>query len=179
MAPRRRTERRSVTLKEVAERAGVHASTVSRALNPATRSMVVEAVVERVMKAAADLGYRPDPVAASLRTGRSKLIGILLPDIANPVFAPILSGASERLSSQGYSVIVADVGNDETRQLDLAAGLVARRVDGLILATVSRDDPLVGYCIAQGIPAVLVNRAETRARLSAVISDDALGMQLA
>ena len=179
MAPRQRTERRTVTLKEVAERAGVHASTVSRALNPATRSMVVEAVVERVMKAAADLGYRPDPVAASLRTGRSKLIGILLPDIANTVFAPILSGASERLSSQGYSVIVADVGNDETRQLDLAAGLVARRVDGLILATVSRDDPLVGYCIAQGIPAVLVNRAETRARLSAVISDDALGMQLA
>src|SRR6516164_5932021 len=142
MAPRRRTERRSVTLKEVAERAGVHASTVSRALNPATRSMVVEAVVERVMKAAADLGYRPDPVAASLRTGRSKLIGILLPDIANTVFAPILSGASERLSSQGYSVLVA-------------------------------------YCIAQGIPTVLVNRAETRARLSAVISDDASGMQLA
>jgi LacI family transcriptional regulator len=179
MAPRPKADRKAITLKQVAERVGVHASTVSRALNPATRSMVVEAVVERVMKSAADLGYRPDPVAASLRTGRSKLVGILVPDIANTVFAPILSGASERLSAQGYSVILADVGNDETRQLELAAGLIARRVDGLILATVSRDDPLVAYCLTHKLPAVLVNRAETRARLSAVISDDAHGMQLA
>jgi LacI family transcriptional regulator len=168
-----------VTLKQVAEAAGVHASTVSRALNPSTRSMVAPAVVARVVKAAAKLSYRPDPVAASLRTGRSKLVGILVPDIANTVFAPILSGAGERLSAHGYSVIVADVGNDRDRQLELAAGLLARRVDGLILATVSRDDPLAAFCLEQNLPAVLVNRAETHARLPAVVSDDALGMQLA
>ena len=166
-------------MKQVAEVAGVHASTASRALNPSTRSMVAPVVAARVMKAAKQLGYRPDPVAASLRTGRSKLVGILVPDIANALFAPILSGASERLSARGYSVIVADVGNDGGRQLDLAAGLVARRVDGLILATVSRDDALVAFCIEQKLPAVLVNRAETEARLSAVVSDDALGMQFA
>jgi len=179
MAQPQKTSRRAVTLKQVAAAAGVHASTVSRALNPSTRSMVAPAVVVRVMKAAAHLSYRPDPVAASLRTGRSKLVGILVPDIANTVFAPILSGASERLSAQGYSVIVADVGNDGDRQLDLAAGLVARRVDGLILATVSRDDPLAAFCVERNLPAVLVNRAETMARLSAVVSDDSLGMQLA
>ncbi|MBR1217438.1 LacI family DNA-binding transcriptional regulator [Bradyrhizobium sp. U87765 SZCCT0131] len=179
MTPTRKGKRRIVTLKQVAELAGVHASTVSRALNPSTRSMVMPAVVERVVKAANNLGYRPDPVAASLRTGRSALVGILVPDIANTVFAPILSGASERLSAQGYSVILADVGNDESKQIDLVTGLMARRVDGLILATVSRDDPLVAYCVEQDLPAVLVNRAETQSRLSSVVSDDTLGMKMA
>ena len=173
------TRRLNVTLKQVAERAGVHASTASRALNLATRSMVVAEVVARVEKAAAELGYRRDPVAASLRTGRSRLVGVLVPDIANPVFSPILSGASEFFAAQGYALIVADVGNDEGRQIDLVEGLAAHRVDGLILATVSREDPLVDYCLQKKLPAVLVNRAEMQTRLPAVISDDALGMQLA
>src|SRR5882757_4797168 len=179
MAPKRKGKRQTITLKEVAELGGVHASTVSRALNPGTRSMVMPAVVERILKAARKLGYQPDPVAASLRTGRSSLVGILVPDIANTVFAPILSGATERLDEHGYSVIVSDVGNEQGRQFELVAKLMARRVDGLILATVSRDDPLVAYCIERNLPAVLVNRAETQPRLSAVVSDDALGMQLA
>lgn len=166
-------------MKQVAELAGVHVSTVSRALNPATESMVIPEAVARVVKAAKTLGYRLDPVAASLRTGRSKLVGILVPDIATNVFTPILAGATERLATQGYSVIVAYVGSDAKTQLDLAGGLIARRVDGLILATVVRDDPLAAFCIAERLPTVLVNRAEKDVRLSAVVSDDMLGMQLA
>ena len=168
-----------VTLKLVADRAGVHASTASRALNPATRSMVLPSVAQKVLDAAEELRYRPDPVAASLRTGRSKLAAILVPDISNSVFAPILSGASERLATEGYTVIVADVGSDKDKQLNIASGLMARRVDGFILATVSKDDPLVAFCLEQNIPAVLVNRAEAQSRLSSVVSDDELGMQMA
>jgi LacI family transcriptional regulator len=171
--------RRQPTMKQVAEAAGVHVSTVSRALNPATSSMVVPTVASRVLKAAKTLGYRVDPVAASLRTGRSQLVGMLVPDIATNVFAPILSGAIERLSNSGYSVLVAYVSSDPKQQLDLVQGLMARRVDGLILATVTRQDSLVSFCLAQGIPAVLVNRSEQVARLSAVVSDDAAGMRLA
>lgn len=167
-------------MKQVAEEAGVHASTVSRALNTTTRPMVVPSQVERVLKAAKKLGYRLDPVAASLRTGRSRLVGILVPDIATSVFTPILAGATERLSSAGYSVLVAYVGNDSGRQQELASGLVARRVDGLIVATASReDDPLVTFCIEEELPIVLVNRTEKTPRVSAVVSDELLGMQLA
>jgi LacI family transcriptional regulator len=166
-------------MKQVAELAGVHVSTVSRALNPATRAMVVPEAIARVVKAATKLGYRLDPVAASLRTGRSKLVGVLVPDIATSVFTPILAGATERLSAHGYSVLVAYVGSDSKQQLELASGLIARRVDGLILATVSLDDPLVAFCIGENLPTVLVNRAEKVSRLSAVVSDDVLGMQLA
>jgi LacI family transcriptional regulator len=171
--------RRTVTMKQVAELAGVHVSTVSRALNPSTRSMVIPKVVAQVTKAAKSLGYRIDPVAASLRTGKSKLVGVLVPHIATSVFTPILTGASERLSDHGYSLMVAYVGEDADRQLELVEGLVARRVDGLILATVSREDPLVTFCLAEKLPTVLVNRSEKDARVSAVVSDDVLGMQLA
>src|SRR6202008_1818333 len=171
--------RRQPTMKQVAEAAGVHVSTGSRARNPATRSMVVASGASRVVKAPNTLGYRVDPVAASLRTGRSQLVGMLIPDIATNVFAPILSGAIERLSNSGYSVLVAYVSSDPDQQLDLVQGLAARRVDGLIIATVTRQDPLVGFCLQQGIPAVLVNRSEQVARLSAVVSDDAAGMRLA
>ncbi|MGV2293317.1 LacI family DNA-binding transcriptional regulator [Trinickia sp. YCB016] len=166
-------------MKQVGELAGVHASTVSRALNPDTRSMVDAESLARVMKAANTLGYRLDPVAASLRTGRSQLIGIMVPDIATNVFTPILTGAAERLSEYGYSSIVAYVGSDSDKQFDLAQGLIARRVDGLILATVSRDDPLVSFCIEKGVPTVLVNRTEKETRLPGVVSDELLGMQLA
>jgi LacI family transcriptional regulator len=170
--------RRSVTMKQVAELAGVHVSTVSRALNPIQATAVPEAV-EKVVKAAQRLGYRFDPVAASLRTGRSRLVGILVPDIATSVFTPILTGATERLSSQGYSAIVAYVSSEKRAQHDFVAGLIARRVDGLILGTVTREDPLVSFCIKERLPTVLVNRAEQETRLSAVVSDDARGMQLA
>jgi len=166
-------------MKQVAELAEVHVSTVSRAMNPATRSLVVPEAVARVMAAAKKLGYRLDPVAASLRTGRSKLVGILVPRIATSVFTPILAGATERLAEHGYFAIVAYVDVESKTQLEFAQGLIARRVDGLILATVTRHDRLASFCVEQGVPTVLVNRAEDEARLSAVVSDELLGAQLA
>lgn len=177
--PRTTKQARPVTLKQVALAADVHPSTVSRALNPKTRYLVAADVAERVLSVAERLGYRRNLLAAGLRTGRSHLVGILVPDIANTVFSPILSGAAERLAAEGFSTVVADVGRESLRQLELARELVTRQVEGLILATVQRDDPVVDFCLAEGIPAVLVNRAEERRRLSAVVSDDALGMQLA
>lgn len=168
-----------VTLKMVALEAAVHAATVSRALNPKTRYLVAEDVAERVLAVARRLGYRRNLLAAGLRTGRSHLVGILVPDIANTVFSPILSGAAERLAAEGFSTVVADVGRDPSRQLEVAQELAMRQIEGLILATVQRDDPVVDFCLEQGIPTVLVNRAEEKRRLSAVVSDDTLGMQLA
>lgn len=169
---------RPATLKQVAALAGVHASTVSRALNPATRSLVADEVAERINVSAAKLGYRIDRVAASLRTGQSMLVGVLVPDIANPVFSPILGAITETLSAEGYSTIVADVGPDSAKQIELVDNLIGRRVDGLVLATASRDDPVVSRCLERNLPVVLVNRSEAGQRASAVVSDDAVGMEL-
>jgi LacI family transcriptional regulator len=167
------------TLKQIADATGVHTSTVSRALDPGKRHLVADDVAKRIAKLARSLGYQPNRVATTLRTGRSRLIGVLLPDIANPVFAPILGGIAEALSAEGYSPIVADAGNDPSLQIAFVDNLLNQRVDGLILATVSRDDTVVGHCLDRGLPIVLVNRFEFRDRVSSVVSDDERGMQLA
>ena len=174
-------ERRSgaVTLKVVADAAGVHLSTASRALDAAKRHLLADEVVLRVEAEARKLEYRRNPVAASLRTRRTRLVGVLVPDIANPVFSPIISGITERLGAEGYSTIVADVGSAAERQSILVDELIARRVDGLILATVRRDDPVLGHCLKMQVPVVLVNRADESDRVPSVVSDDGQGMALA
>ncbi len=170
---------RLVTIKQVAEAVGVHPSTVSRALDPAKRSLVGDEVVQRVMRAAEHLGYHPDAAAAALRSGKSRLVGIIVPDIANPVFSPIISGLEDRLSMAGYGLIVAEARQDDESILPLIDSLAARRVDGLVLATVSLEGIGVTRCLERRLPVVLVNRSEARLRASSIVSDDHMGMQLA
>lgn len=167
------------TIKDVATRCGVHPSTVSRALSPAMSHLVAPDVAKRIRAAAAALDYRVNVTAAGLRTGRSGLIGVLAPDIADPGFPPVLSGITEALGAKGYATIVVDVGLDHSRQQELVDKLIARGVDGLVLATVTLSDPVVGHCIAASIPAVLVNRIDAGQRLPAAITDDEEGMRLA
>jgi LacI family transcriptional regulator len=171
--------KRAVTLKQVAQAAGVHSSTASRALDPSRRHMLGTEVVERVAAAAASLGYRPNSLAASLRTRRSRLVGVLLPDLTNPVFSPILGGITETLAEAGYSVVVADAGTGGEHQTRLFDELLARRVDGLVLIAASHHDPLVDRTLEHDVPTVLVNGAESGARVASVVSDDAEGMRLA
>ncbi len=170
--------RRKVSLAEVARQLGVHPSTVSRALDPARRSLIGDELVGRVRAVANQMGYRPDPIAASLRTRRSRLIGALVPDIANPVFSPIIGGLEETLTSAGWSLIVANAA-DEARRIALVDELAARRVDGMVLATAKRDDPVLRRCRSHRLPTVLVNRRDDRGLTSSVVSDDRLGMHLA
>jgi LacI family transcriptional regulator len=167
------------TIKDLAERCGVHPSTVSRALSPAMNRLVAPDVAKRIRSVAAALGYQPNVTAAGLRTGRSGLIGVLAPDIADPGFPPILSGITETLGAEGYATIVVDVGPEPGRQQELVDRLIARGVDGLVLATVTLDDPVVGHCLAADMPVVLVNRSDGGRRLPAVVTDDEAGMRLA
>src|SRR3984893_8674795 len=101
---------RPATLRDVAAAARVHPATASRALNPETRILVSEDTARRVTAAAARLGYRPNPVARSLRTRRSHTVGVLIPDLNNPLFPPIVRGLEDRLSAAGY---VALLGNTD------------------------------------------------------------------
>jgi LacI family transcriptional regulator len=167
------------TIKQIADASGVHPSTVSRALDPRKRHLVADDVAKRIAAQADALGYQPNRLAANLRLGRSDLIGVLLPDIANPVFAPILGGITAVLSAEGYAPIVADAGNASSQQISFVERLLSQRVDGLILATVSQDDELVGFCIQRGLPVILLNRSEARDRVSSVVTDDDMGMRLA
>jgi LacI family transcriptional regulator, galactose operon repressor len=169
----------SVTIKDVARRCGVHASTVSRVLNPSTRAMVSVALAERVLRAADRLGYRRNPLASGLRTRRSYTIGVLIPDLTNPVFPPIVRGVERTLSASGFIAILADSANDQRNEQAMLENLQSRQIDGLILATAHRKDPVVAACIERSIPLVLVNRSVEDHAISAVVNDDELGIRLA
>ncbi len=179
MTSSRPATHRAATLQSIAEASGVHRSTAARALDPGQSHRISAEVVERVQAEAHRQGYRRDAIAASLRTGRSRLVGVVVPDLANPVFAPILDGIGEHLASEGYSMLVADSGASEESQVRIVEELIARRVDGLILATARRQDPVLSVCLNAGIPTVLVNRREDGLRASSIVTDDVGGMKLA
>ena len=87
------TMRAPVTIRDVARVAGVHPGTVSRALNGETRGLVNEETARRVLEVAAELGYRPNPIARGLKTNRSYTVGVLIPDLTNPLFPPVVRGS--------------------------------------------------------------------------------------
>ena len=170
---------RQKRLADVARLAGVHASTVSRVLNPGTRAMIRPAVAERVLAAAAQVGYRPHALAASLRTRRSSTVGVVIPDLTNPLFAAIVRGIEDALGAAGYTAVLGNSDNEPARARTLLQRMRERRVDGLILATAQREDALIAECRADEMPLVLVNRTVDDRTVSGVVVDDAAGIKLA
>jgi LacI family transcriptional regulator len=167
------------TLRDIARQVGVHPSTVSRVLNPETRSMVSEEIAERVAAAATSLGYRPNPIAYGLRTNKSFTVGVMVPDLTNPVFPPIMRGIETTLEDAGYTAILANSDNDAARERVILDAMRGRRVDGLILATAHRDDPLVAECLEEDTPVVLINRKMDQPGVPWVVNDDAAGITAA
>ncbi len=167
------------TLKDVAAAAGVHISTASRALNPATQSIVNAQTLERVLSAAETLGYRPHPIARSLRTNETMSVGVVIPDVENPLFAPILAGIESSLIDDGYSMLIGNADRGESHEAAVAADLLDRQVDGLIMATARRHDPLVDKIFTGGTPLVLVNRRTNNDDHPAIVGNDHAGINLA
>jgi LacI family transcriptional regulator len=168
-----------VTLRDVAARAGVHPSTASRALNARARGAVNTATIERVRSAAAELGYRPNSLARSLRTKRTYTIGMVVPDLTNPLFPPIARGIEDRLTEGGYTLILANTDDDAAREHSVIEALTARRIDGLVLATARRSSTTVEEVSRSALPVVLVNRGSDDPGVSSVTGDDHAGIGLA
>jgi LacI family transcriptional regulator len=169
----------AVTLSDVARAAGVHPGTASRALNPATRDRVSPATARRVLAAATRLGYQPNSLARGLRTRRSYTVGIMIPDLTNPLFPPIVRGVDEVLGPAGYSSLVTNTDNDEDREDLLFTTLRARQADGFIVATAHRAHQLLDRMADENVPMVLVNRTTDDRRIPAVIPDESAGIRAA
>jgi LacI family transcriptional regulator len=120
-----------VTIGDVARVAGVRPSTVSKALNGGRGSADVRARVER---AVAELGYRPNEQARALRRSRSRSLGLLIPDLANPVYLPMLRGAERAARDRGYVVLVADGQRSDAAESAALDRFFDQGVDGLLLA---------------------------------------------
>jgi len=171
--------RSPVTLRDVARLARVHPATVSRALNPGTRSMVNDDTAQRVIDAAEELGYRPNPIARGLKTNRSYTVGVVIPDLTNPLFPPIVRGIEARLGQAGYTSLIANTDNAPERERQDFEAMRARQVDGFITATARLDHELLSEIAESGQPIVLVNRRVEDGTLPAVAADDRQGARLA
>jgi LacI family transcriptional regulator len=169
----------AVTLKDVARQAGVHPATASRALNIETRLLVSEQTASRVLAAAAELGYQPNAVARSLRTRRSNTIGVLIPDLTNPLFPPMVRGLADRLESLGYVALIGNTDGDDARARRVFEQMAARHVDGYVLATAHLHDPLLTDAVRSGMPVVLMNRVAADEDFPAVTVDNESGVTLA
>jgi LacI family transcriptional regulator len=168
-----------VTLRDVADLAKVHTSTASRALNERTRNLVNDATVRRVVAAAERLGYQPNALAQGLRSNRTNSIGMIIPDLTNPLFPPLIRGVEDRLSQAGVTLLIASSYNDPDKERDILDVMVGRRVDGLIFGTARRSHPTLEQHVRAGNPVVLVNRTVDEPVVPSVAADDHMGVGLA
>jgi LacI family transcriptional regulator len=170
------TSGRPPTLDDVARAAGVHKATASRALNPATRHQVSARTAYRVSLEATRLGYVPNTLARGLRTSRTAAVGVLIPDLTNPLFPPIVRGIQDRLEQHGYTALLVNTDGDEARERAEFNALRSRRVEGFIVATARRHHPLLELAVRERIPFVTVNRSTELPTVPAVLGDDADGV---
>jgi LacI family transcriptional regulator len=121
------------SIRDVARLSGVSVATVSAVINE--KGTVSAALSQRVKDAMRKLDYHPDQIARSLRTGRTDVIGIIVPDISNQFFATITRGVEDYSEKNGCSVILCDARDDSAREQKHLSTLYARRVDGVLLAS--------------------------------------------
>jgi LacI family transcriptional regulator len=149
------TARRTIT--DVARLAGVHPSTVSRALHRADLPLSPE-TRRRVLAAVERLEYRPSAIARGLRLRRTRTLGMLVPDITNPFFPPIIRGAEEAARDQGYELVLCNTDDETEREKASLRVLRERQADGLLIATSRMADATLASVRRERFPFVLVNR---------------------
>lgn len=165
------------TLKDVALEVGVSVSTASRVLSRSHRQGGSEtATAQHVRSVAARLGYRPNMTAASLRTRRSKLLGVLVPHLTDVVLSTIYEGIDAAASSAGYQSVVANSLDDLDEQRSRAENLLHRGVDGLVFGDAHLDDPYLEELAARAVPFALVSRRH--APFPSATCDDVAGGRL-
>lgn len=173
--------RTAVRLADVAARAGVGASIVSRVLNEDPTVSIRDETRERILRAARELDYRPHFLGRALRSARSTTLALIVPNLTFPVNAAILRGAERAAAAAGYALVVCDAddfleGGDASKRL-----LLGGRVDGLLIASGESTDPsgrLFRELRDARTPLVVVNR-RIRGLRPYVCLDDAHGMEVA
>ncbi len=164
---------KKITSLEVAKLAGVSQSAVSRVFTPG--ASVSKKTNEKVRKAASKLGYRPNILARSLITGKSRIIGLVVAHLDNYFYPEALELLSNALQKKGYHVLVFMVAKTAGNIDDIVDEILDYQVDGIILASVSMSSNLASRCNAAGVPVILFNRTQDDDRLSVVTSDNFLG----
>lgn len=133
----------AITMKQVAEKANVSLKTVSRVVN--NEREIANETRTRVLETINELGYRPNLVARSLVTQRSRIIGLIIPDVCNPYHAEVASGVQEIMRESGYNLMIANTEENEQEELDLLSAMNSQSVDAVILSNPVTPDVIKAF----------------------------------
>lgn len=159
------------TTRDVAQKAGVSVATVSAVINKS--KFVSAALIERVERAIADLGYRPNLVARSLKSGRTKTLGILIPNIRDPYWADVVSTIEEVTRSEGYRLLLFDTKEDPAVEEESLRLLAENQADGAIVVPHSPEsEARVARLLERGTAVVLLARRLPSLDVDSVVNDN-------
>jgi len=162
-----------ITSLEVAKRAGVSQSAVSRVFTPGASAS--RQTVQKVQKAAKELGYRPNMMARAMITGKSRIIGLVVAYLDNQFYPLALQLLSNALQKKGYHILVFTASNSQGAAEEVMQELLDYQVDGIITASVGMTNDLAARCAMAGIPVVMFNRGQEGGDISAVTSANKAG----
>ena len=161
-----------VTSIDVARRAGVSQSAVSRVFTPGASASV--ATRQKVLRAAQELGYRPNTLARAMITGKSRIIGLIVAYLDNQFYPLALETLSHALQARGYHILVF-MAENSADVAPIVEELLAYQVDGIITASVAMSNDLAVRCEAASIPVVMFNRGQDAGSHSQITSDNVAG----
>jgi DNA-binding LacI/PurR family transcriptional regulator len=160
------------TLKDIAERAGVHSSTVSRVLGGKENLLITEETRQRILAVAKELNYQPNHLARAFRLKKTQTIGLIIPDISNPFFSGIAHSIEKASSSAEYNLVVCNTDEKQDKEIHLVHTLLSRGIDGLILAPVQNRYQHIQDLCNKNFPLVLIDRCFENIDTNVVISDN-------
>lgn len=158
-----------VRLKDVAEHAGVSIKTVSNVVRG--EAHVSEATRERVLRSIAELGYRPHASARHLRTGRSGILALAVPDLAAPYFAELAAAVIATAKGMSYTVLIEETGGDPEEELRIACGLGSSLIDGVLLSPLRLDQEALASR-PRRVPLVLLGERDYELPVDHVLIDN-------
>ncbi|MBN2073033.1 MAG: LacI family DNA-binding transcriptional regulator [Actinobacteria bacterium] len=165
---------KNITLKDVAREAGVSIPTVSRVLND--EKFVSELVREKVKEAAKKLNYHPEWSARSLRLRKTDIIGMIIPSVTDYFFSSIVLGVERYFRRKGKELILFNTSNDEVIEEKAIKLAISKRVEGIVLATICKNNKVIGSMIESfGTPFVLVDNKIEVEKVDFVLADDING----
>ena len=165
-----------ITSIDVAKKVGVSQSAVSRVFTPG--ASVSSSMENKVLKAASELGYRPNMLARSLNTGKSKIIGLVVSYLDNQFYPDVLEMLSSQLQENGYQILMF-IASSDTKNLDQVLNeILDYQVDGIVMASVELSSVISKKIDSAGIPVILLNRSLDNSRFSSVTSNNYLGGKL-
>lgn len=165
------------TIHSVAREAGVSIATVSKVIN--RTGSISEQTRKKVLEAMNKLDYHRDAAAASLRGKRTKVVGLLVPDVSNPFYADIVRSIEDRSRELGFTVMICNTDNEAEKEKMYVSLLISQRIDGLVVASAFRSTGLLEELMGQGIPIVLIASEIPKLSINTVTVDDYKGGYLA